>query len=54
MEDIEAAFEEILNTPNWGPDQKSRTMYQLDKSFDYIELKLVEFAEILLQHQQQT
>lgn len=40
---IAAGFEAIRNNPHYG-DKMSRTLYQVDQSFDFIQDKLIEMA----------
>jgi len=49
LEDLIAALQEVHNKPHYSEDLKSRTTYQVDKSLDYIELKLREFYKVMIE-----
>jgi len=42
--DIAAGFEAIKNNPHYSEDHHSRTLYQVDQTFDLIQEKLIEMA----------
>lgn len=44
MADIVAGFEAIRNNPHYSETHQSRTLYQVDRTFDYIQEKLIEMA----------
>lgn len=49
--DPEEAFAEIQKKPHHSEDEKSRTTYQVDRSLDYIQDKLVQMHTILKNNQ---
>jgi len=44
ISDIRAGFDAIRNKPHYDDHTLSRTLYQVDRTFDFIEQKLIEMA----------
>lgn len=45
--DIAAGFAAIKNNPHYSEHTLSRTLYQVDQSFDFIEEKMIAFQHVL-------
>jgi len=46
--DTWAELDDIRNKPNYSDDEKSRTLYQVDREMDFLEKKLRETFQILI------
>merc|ERR1712027_71389 len=50
MTDIAAGFAAIRANPNYSSTQLSRTLFQVDQSFDFIEQQLISMQTVLNQN----
>lgn len=46
--DTWAELDDIRNKPNYSEDERSRTLYQVDREMDFLEKKLREMTQILI------
>merc|ERR1712226_1268870 len=48
LSDLLAALQAVQNTPHYDEDLKSRTLYQVDKELDYMQVKIKEFYDVMV------